>query len=115
MKKNLLQALFFTVVTGLASTISANASNDSIRTITKQKAITATPNKFDRLYPNPDKLFAPEDHIIPPLPFDPKDSILFIEPDKPDIPISSVIPVVPTQPIHYKWRLNDEDSWHWFR
>ena len=87
MKKNLLQALFFTVVTGLASTISANASNDSIRTITKQKAITATPNKFDRLYPNPDKLFAPEDHIIPPLPFDPKDSILSIEPDKPDIPI----------------------------
>ena len=99
MKKNLLQALLFTVVTGLASTISANASNDSIRTITKQKAITATPNKFDRLYPNPDKLFAPEDPIIPPLPFDPKDPILPIEPDKPDIPIFPHRPVVPTPPM----------------
>lgn len=99
MKKNLLQALLFTVVTGLVSTTSANASNDSIRTITKQKAITAAPNKFDRLYSNPDKLFAPEDYIIPPLPFDPKDSILSIEPDKPHIPICPGIPVVPTQPI----------------
>ena len=71
MKKNLLQALLFTVVTGLASTISANASNNFIKTIAKQKTITATANTFDKLYPNPDKPFEPVDPIQP------------IHPDKP--------------------------------
>ena len=74
MKKTLLQALLFSVVTGLAGTISANASNDSIKTIAKQKTITATANTFDKFYPNPDK------------PFEPVDSILPIYPDKPVVP-----------------------------
>ena len=38
MKKNLLQALLFTVVAGLASTNSANASNDSIKIIANQNS-----------------------------------------------------------------------------
>ena len=99
MKKNLLQALLFSVVTSLASTISANASNDSIKTVVKQKTITTTANRFDKLYPNPVKIFAPENHIIPTLPIDPKDPILPIEPDKPDIPICPGIPVVPSPPM----------------
>lgn len=99
MKKNLLQALLFSVVTGLASTISANASNDSIKTVVKQKTITTTANRFDKLYPNPVKLFAPENHIIPTLPIDPKDPILPIEPGNPDLPICPGVPVVPTPPM----------------
>ena len=102
MKKNLLQALLFTVVTGLASTISANASNDSIRTITKQKAITATANKFDRLYPNPDKpWWEPLDPIGPihPIdPIDPGDPILPIDPGDPILPFHPDKPLVPTPP-----------------
>ena len=99
MKKNLLQALLFSVVTGLASTISANASNDSIKTVVKQKTITTIANRFDKLYPNPVKLFAPENHIIPTLPIDPKDPILPIEPGNPDLPICPGVPVVPTPPM----------------
>ena len=98
MKKNLLQALLFTVVTGLASTISANASNDSIRTIAKQKTITATANTFDKLYPNPDKPFEPVDPIGPVHPIDPGDPILPIDPGDPVLPIHPNKPVMPTPP-----------------
>lgn len=97
MKKNLLQALLFTVVTGLASTIPAKASNDSIRTITKQKAITATANKFDRLYPNPNKL-EPAEPIDPVHPVDPGGPILPIDPGDPVLPIHPNKPVMPTPP-----------------
>ena len=82
-KKNLFQALLFSVVTGLAGTISANASNASIKTIAKQKTITVTANTFDKLYPNPDKPFEPIAPIGPVRPIDPGDPILPIHPDKP--------------------------------
>ena len=82
-KKNLFQALLFSVVTGLAGTISANASNASIKTIAKQKTITATANRFDKLYPNPDKPFEPIDPIGPVRPIDLGDPILPIHTDKP--------------------------------
>lgn len=82
-KKNLFQALLFSVVTGLAGTISANASNASIKTIAKQKTITATANTFDKLYPNPDKPFEPIGTIGPVRPIDSGDPILPIHPDKP--------------------------------
>ena len=69
MRRYLLQALLFSVVTGLASTISANASNDSIKTIA-----------FDKLRPNPDKPF-------PILPIDSAEGhFLPIHPDKPLVP-----------------------------
>ena len=98
MKKNLLQALLFTVVTGLASTISANASNNFIKTIAKQKTITATANTFDKLYPNPDKPFEPVDPIGPVHPIDPGDPILPIDPGDPVLPIHPNKPVMPTPP-----------------
>lgn len=78
MRRYLLQVLLFSVVTGWASTISANVSNDSIKTIAKQKSITTTANTFDKLYPNPDK------------PFDPGKPIFPLHPDK------SVVPTPPT-------------------
>lgn len=74
MRRNLLQALLFSVVTSWASTISANAINDSIQTATKQKTISATANIFDKLYPNSDK------------PFELVDSISLIYPENPVVP-----------------------------
>lgn len=98
MRRYLLQALLFSVVTGLASTISANTSNDSIKTIVKQKTITATANTFDKLYPNPDKPFEPIDPIDPVHPIDPRDPILPIDPGDPVLPIHPNKPVMPTPP-----------------
>ena len=98
MKKNLLQTLLFSVITGLVSTISANASNDSIKTIAKQKSIIATANTFDKLYPNPDKPFDPVGPIVPVHPIDPGDPILPIDPGKPILPLHPDKPVVPTPP-----------------
>ena len=90
MRRYLLQTLLFSVVTGWASTISANVSNDSIKTIAKQKTITATANTFDKLYLNPYKPFEPIDSIGPVHPIDPGKPILPLHPDK------SVVPTPPT-------------------
>ena len=77
MRRYLLQALLFSVVTGLASTISANASNDSIKTIA-----------FDKLRPNPDKPF-------PILPIDSAEGhFLPIHPDKPLVPVPMMLVVL---------------------
>jgi len=86
MKRNLLRSLLFYVVTGLVSTISVNASNDSINTIAKPQILSATSNTSDKLYPNPDKPFEPIDPIGPVHPIDPGDPILPIHPDKPVMP-----------------------------
>lgn len=99
MKRNLLRSLLFYVVTGLVSTISVNASNDSINTIAKPQILSATSNTSDKLYPNPDKPFEPIDPIGPVHPIDPGDPILPIDPGDPVLPIHpDKKPVVPTPP-----------------
>lgn len=90
MRWNLLQTLLFSVVTGLASTISANASNDSIKAMATQKEISATADAFDKLYSNPDKPFEPVDSIGPNLSIKPGDPFLPIHPDKSAVPIPPV-------------------------
>ena len=86
MRWNFLQTLLFSVVTGLASTISANASNDSIKAMATQKEISATADAFDKLYSNPDKPFEPVDSIGPNHPIKSGDPFLPIHPDKSAVP-----------------------------
>ena len=86
MRWNFLQTLLFSVVTGLASTISANASNDSIKAMATQKEISATADAFDKLYSNPDKPFELVDSIGPNHPIKSGDPFLPIHPDKSAVP-----------------------------
>ena len=98
MKKNLLQALLFTVVAGLASTNSANASNDSIKIIANQKPILLG-RIYDEIHIDPDKPFEPGDPIRPVHPIDPEKPILPIEPGEPIIPNHPdklIVPIPPT-------------------
>lgn len=98
MKKNLLQALLFTVVAGLASTISANASNDSIKIIANQKPILLG-RIYDEIHIDPDKPFEPGDPIRPVHPIDPEKPILPIEPGEPifpNHPDKLIVPIPPT-------------------
>ena len=98
MKKNLLRALLIYVITGFASTISANASNDSINTIAKPQILSAASNTSDKLSPNPDKPFDPVGQIVPIHPIDPGDPISPIDPGNPILPLHPDVPVVPTPP-----------------
>ena len=98
MKKNLLQALLFTVVAGLASTISANASNDSIKIIANQKPILLG-RIYDEIHIDPDKPFEPGDPIRPVHPIDPEKPILPIEPGEsifPNHPDKLIVPIPST-------------------
>lgn len=90
MRWNLLQTLLFSVVTGWASIISANASNDSIKVMATQKEISATADAFDKLYSNPDKPFKPVDSIGPNHLIKPGDPFLPIHPDISSVPIPPV-------------------------
>lgn len=98
MKKNLLRALLIYVITGFASTISANASNDSINTIAKPQILSAASNTSDKLSPNPDKPFGPVGQIVPIHPINPGDPISPIDPGNPILPLHPDVPVVPTPP-----------------